>query len=468
MDSLKTSSFYDTWGESFIVDQAGRGKSIDASMSALGRHGSGVGITPTTYRLSNAVSAVRNDETVYAATITKTDAATSKGWYLEGTNKQEKARAQAFLEKAKTDLLLRHLFFNAVPLGNAFVEIVRGPDGRPLPELYVLETTEMEIYDEEGHGVPNKYVQNSSGGQKIEFSPDDVVHFRFDRFTTSLWGEVPLRPLDQLIAIKIKLKNHIWRLFNHNVFRQKINFPKGASDEDVRRSLAEYKLTIKDPDKPYIWFGDDISHDVVMNFEDGPRFLELMTAIDLRILTEMQVPPIMAGIPDSSGRATGEQQMYKAFNTHIRSLQKYVEDTFNFDLLPKLGFKGVKFFFNPIDDKSYTDIIEMAVKLKSMGAKAEKLSEWMSSQGMDLPEDFFDEAFFEAPTKTDKNQLTNSGGAPSRQGKAEGTSSKKIGTGSEGTTRKSQLVTQAVEPVVYRDPTLTPAQRKLLSRGIIP
>jgi hypothetical protein len=479
MDSKKNAeSFYDQWDELFTVDQAGTGRSIDAAQSAIGRrNATTVGITPSQYRLSSAVNAVRNDEMVYAATVVKTDAATSRGYYFEGSNKQELQRARNFFEDAKFDATLRHLFFNGVPLGNAFIEVVYDGGGRPLPELYVLETTEMEIIDPDGHGVPIRYKQGNAAGD-VYFTPEQVVHFRFDRFTTSLWGEIPIKPVDQLVGIKMKLKSHIWRMFNHNVFRQKIHFPKGTVDEDLKRSLAEYRQTIKDPDKPYIWFGDGVEHDVLMTFEDGPRFLELMTAIDLRILTLMQVPPIMAGIPDSSGRASGEQQTYKAFNTHIRSLQKYVEDTINFELLPRLGFKSVKFYFNPIDDKSTKDVLEMAVQLKAMGAKPDKLRDWMEEQGISLPKDFFNEDFFMSPTKMDKNQMTNNAGAPSRKGKAEGEGSKKVGTASEGSTRDDQLVTQAFDEVdtaferltkgQIRDPVLNKRARELLAQGISP
>lgn len=473
------SSFYDKWDDVHAIDQAGKGKSIDAATSALGRrNATTVGITPSQYRLSSAVSIVRNDETVYAATVIKTDAATGRGYYLDGNNKQELRRAELLFQKNNFDSLLRHLCFNGAPLGNAFVEIAKQPDSSY--ELYVLETTEMEIIDQDGYGIPTQYKQSNASGD-IYFSPDEVVHFRFDRFTTSLWGEIPLKPIDQLVGIKMKLKSHLWRMFNHNVFRQKINFPKGTTEEDINRSLAEYRQTIKDPDKPYVWFGDGVEHDVLMGFDDGPRFLELLTAIDLRILTLLQVPPIMAGIPDNSGRASGEQQTYKAFNTHIRSFQKYIEDTINHDLLPKLGFKSVKFYFNPIDDKSTKDVLEMAVQLKAMGAKPDKLRDWLEEQGLNLPTDFFNEDFFEAPTKMDKNAVTNKAGAPSRQGKNAGEGSRRVGTGSEGTTRDNQLVTQAIEEdddleaafdrltkgkIV--DPKLNKRARELLAQGVSP
>lgn len=471
------SSFYDQWNDTIVVDQAGKGRTIDAAQSAIGRrNATTVGITPSQYRLSSAVYVVRNDETVYASTVVKTDAATGRGFYLDGKNKQELQRAKNLFKDVNFDSLLRHLFFNGVPLGNAFIEIAKQDDGSV--ELYVLETTEMEISDPDGHGVPRGYVQKSAGGIDVDFTPDEVVHFRFDRFTTSLWGEIPIKPIDSLVGIKIKLKDHIWRMFKKNLFRDKVHFPKGTVDEDVKRSLAEYRLTIKDPDKPYVWFGDGVEHDALMTFEDGPRFLELMTAIDHRILTLMQVPPIMAGVPDNSGRASGEQQTYKAFNTHIRSLQKYVEDTINHELLPKLGFKSVEFYFNPIDDKSAKDVIEMAVQLKAMGAKPEKLIEWMEEQGVPLPDDFFNPDFFESPTKMDKNQMTNNGAAPSRKGKSEGAGNKRVGTASESTTRSNQLVTQALDEVEEAferlssgqviDPDLNKRARELLAKGISP
>lgn len=472
------SSFYDQWNETHVsVDQAGKGKSIDAAQSAVGRRNNAttIGITPSQYRLSNAVSVVRNDEMVYASTVIKTDSVTGRGYYLDSKNKQELQRAKTFLEKVNFDSILRHLVFNAVPLGNAFLEVAKQEDGSY--EVYVLETTEMEIIDTEGTGIATAYTQKNATGD-IPFTYDEVVHFRFDRFTTSLWGEIPIKPIDALVAIKAKLKDHIFRMFKKNLFRDKIHFPKGTVEEDVKRSLAEYRLTTKDQDKPYVWFGDGVEHDALMLFEDGPRFLELLTAIDMRILTLMQVPPIMAGVPDNSGRASGEQSTYKAFNTHIRSFQKYVEDTINHQLLPLLGFKSVKFYFNPIDDKSTKDVMEVAVQLKAMGARPDKLVEWMEEQGLKLPTDFFNPDFFESPTKMDQNAISNKAGSPSRKGKSEGTGSKRIGTASASSTRDNQLVTQAFDPIEeafdrltkgqIADPKLSKRARELLEQGVSP
>jgi hypothetical protein len=482
---MEHKTFYDSWNQpTEIIDQAGRGLSIDDYRSFKNN-----GVTATSYQPATVLKALRKDEILQAAIVTKVDATLGPGWFLTGSNQQELQRARNFLEDAQFDLVLQDIFYNLYAYGNAFVEIVRDENGDPRPELYILETTEMEIVDEEGHGVPNKYIQRHAG-QVIEFDAEDVVHFRMNRFDTSLWGEIPIRALDQVIGIKMQLKNHLWRLFKDNAFRETIHFPKGTNDDDINRSISEYELSKKDPRKPYIWFGDGVEHKMLMSFEDGPRFMEMWTRCDLAILSNQQVPPIMAGIPDSSGRASGEQQTYKAFNTHIKGNQRTVAHNIIFNLFQKLGFKSTKFVFNELDRKSEKDVMEMAVQFKAMGAKPDKLTEWLQAQGLNLPEDFFDEGFFVSPAEQAKQQqageqqnimmknaISNKAGSPSRMGK--NGARKNIGTGSESSTRQKQIITQAIDTEVeaaFERLTLSKEEkeriearaRELLAQGLAP
>lgn len=459
---MNRKTFYDSWHEvdeaSVLVDQASKGFTKDANTTSAK-----IGVKPTGYTPSAAVKVVQRDESVYSAIVTKVDATMRPGWYLTTSNKRQKEDAQRFFEEIGFDLILRHLAFNLYPLGNAFLEIEREDQGDPESDpvdLHVLETTEMEIVDVEGHGEVDQYVQRHFG-KKVEFEPHEVTHFRLDRFTSSLWGEIPIRPLDQLVGTKMEVKDHMWRLFHDNLFRETIKFPENTSDEDVNRSIAEYKSTQKDRTKPYIWFGDGVEHEFLTQFEDGPRFLELINHIDHAILVQMQVPPIMAGIPDESGRASGEQQTYKAFNTHIRSSQKFIEETINHDLLPKLGFPSVKFHFGSLDQKSEKDVLEMAERLKTMGAKKDKLQEWLDDNGISLPADFFqDEAFDLSQGSQEKSEDM----FPSRQRQNDGEMNERVGTGSEGETREDQLVTQALDKYQIRDPSVEDRATRLMEK----
>lgn len=84
----------------------------------------------------------------------------------------------------------------------------------------------------------------------------------------------------------------------------------------------------------------------------------------------------------------------------------------------------------------------MAVQLKALGAKPDKLTSWLQTQGIEVDDDFFDPEFFVSPSKMEKNAISNKT-APSRKG-ANG-ARKSIGTASESSTRANQLVTQSFD-----------------------
>jgi hypothetical protein len=94
------------------------------------------------------------------------------------------------------------------------------------------------------------------------------------------------------------------------------------------------------------------------------------------------------------------------------------------------------------------DIIEIAEKMVNMRVKPEYIESYMNSEGFDLSDS--DESIFYTPEETaeqammGKQNLTGSMDQyPSRQGKSDGESSKRIGTGSAGTSRRDQLVQHA-------------------------
>lgn len=439
---LTTQSFYDKYTETAeAVDQAGKGRTIDSNTSPSVIVGaSSVGITPT-YNLRTAISNIRQDETLFAAVTTLVDATVSNGWYLRGKNKQLLRKAESrFEERMFTNTVLVPLATKLYPFGNAFVEIVSvDEDGKPW--CYVTETTQIEIVDPEGRGEPSMYMQRAGTEPAVTWTAEEIVHFKLGGLDTGLWAEIPIRSLDKYVAIKKVVKDHLYRLFDKNAFRSVIDFPANTIEEDVNRSLAEYALAAKDKNRPFVWFGG-VSQTVLQDFADGPRFIELINLCDHAILVQMQVPPIMAGVPDASGRASGEQQTYKAFNTRIKSVQRIIEEYMTNQVLPRMGFGGVSFHFNEVDNKSEKDVLEMAVQLKALGAKPDKLSSWLVKQGIEVDDDFFNPDFYEAPSKADKDALTNKT-ASSRQG-ANG-ERKSIGTGSESSTRSNQLVTQSID-----------------------
>ena len=446
---MNAKTFYDIWNDYEIVDQASKGFTRDSDVGRTDVYG-----VTSDYAPSSVVRMIRQDEMVSACITTKVDATVSAGDFIEVSgNERNKAAVEKLFKENNWEQLRRQILWNLYAYGNCFLELVRNGEGRVV-ELHVLETTEMEIVDEEGHGVPSQYLQRprratsnskQTGSQRniVPFSPKDIVHFRLDRLTTSLWAEIPVRPLDMYVATKIRAKAHFHTQYKQNLFRNSFMFPEGSSEDDVRKSVAFLKEALEDPHKPLVMYGG-ISSENFTNAQDFQAHLELISKIDSAILSQLQVPPIMAGLPDNSGRASGEQETYKAFNTHIRAVQALFAAVVNGDLFKKLDATGITYKFGELDRKSEKDVLEMMVQLKAMGAKPNKLAEFARKNGLDLDDDFFNAAFFESPSKQDNDAMTNVT-APSRENLEDGEGDDNVGTGSESTTREDQIVTQAFE-----------------------
>lgn len=394
----------------------------------------------------------RKDETVAAAITTKVDAVMASDYYFEATNQSNKKVAKKLI----TPRLLRQVLFNLFLYGNCFVEIERSQSGKPVA-YHVVETYSIHIHDPEGHGEPEYYRQRI-GGEEIVIPKDDLYHFRLDRVTTGLWAEIPVQPVARYVALKMWIKNHVHDLFAQNMFRPVMYIEKGISNDELDRIISYIKEARYDRLKPFVNYGEG-KVEPYMRFQDGEVFKEWIDKADSAILTQFQVPPIMAGLPDNSGRASGEQETYKAFNTHIQGVMSILQGEF-LDFFIQSGLTGVELLFGEPDRKTEKDVLEMAIQLKAMGAKPEKLTKWLRKQGMDLEEDFFDEDFFMSPSQMDRNALSNPTNQTSRRGKNDGEMNERVGTGSEGTTREDQLVDEAaIRYQVLDDRVLERARR---------
>jgi len=404
---------------------------------------------PAPAKINNILDSMfRKDEVLSGAVTTKVDAVTNAGFRWNVSNERNFKKARDLL----TEELERQIYFNLFFYGNAFVEIERNNAGNPVG-FHLVETHSIRPVDMEGHGEIDYYKQRING-EEITIPEQDIYHFQMDRISSSVWAEIPVRPLAKGIAVKHHVKNHLHKLFKQQMFRPVMQYPEGVDEDEVKLGISYFKETLRDPDKPFVSFGG-VEYAQMMDFENAEDFNSLIHLIDNATLIRMQVPPIMAGLPDNSGRSSGEQQTYKAFNTHIRGSMRLIADGWK-GLFEKAGLTGVERVPKPLDGKSETDVIDLAVKLKALGANRNKLVEFMQKQGVDIDDDFFDEDLYSG--NPDNNVETNAT-APSRDGKNDGEMNERVGTGSEGTTRRDQIDEAAVKYQILDESLIERAKR---------
>lgn len=411
--------FYEEARRYLLVDEAAKTYTLDANKS-----GEEFGVRARQQLWTVLDNMFRKDEVLSASVTTKVDAIPT--FWFGGSNNRHKEK----MERLWSTKHERHMWYNLFLYGNAFYEIERNANGTPVA-IHPVEPFTIEINDPEGHGEVTHYTQRWVE-PSVRIPAQDMLHFTLDKITTELWGEIPVQPLAGYIALKHFIKGHVTRLFRNNDFRSVLTVPEGAKKEQIQLMLGAIKDATKNKDRPFILFGE-ASLAPLMDFDDSRNFKEWVQLIDNAILMHMQVPPIMAGMPDNSGRSSGEQQTYKAFNTHIEGSLRYHKADWE-DQLDRAGITGVEKRYGVVDRKSEKDVLEMAERLQNMGAKKDKLQDWLETQGVYLPKDFFDE---------DVEPTTSEDMFPSRQRLNDGEMNERVGTGQDGETREDQLIDEA-------------------------
>lgn len=445
-----------------LITHTSKGYTIDYNINAPSPPGLGKGFRVTTKitpPLRDLLNLVLDDPVALSAINKVVDRVMENGWFVRGRDlKSKNTAAMQKLKDLHFNPVMRRLLFHLILYNNAFLELVK--TGQDITELNVLEPTLMRI-SATNFGDLIGYWQNvilpdKRGNPGFDLTgyptwePEEVIHYKQNQLTTRLWGDVDLVALERNLKIKAAIKRFVHWLFETNQFRGFFTFNQGASDDQIKEFLSYYRLMQGDLTKPLTARGDDIGYQLIRKFDDAESMLAWLRAMDSETLQLLQVPEMIAGRQDSgANRSTGDTAVQN-FNTRINSLQEYVGDINTYQLLPALGFNKVDFVFEPVDRKDVKDLMAIAEQMINMKIKPEYVEKWMKQNGFDLGDK--EESIFYTPEElmamqVDPNQQ-NLTGSPdqykSRKGKVDARdSSKRIGTGSAGTTRQDQLVTHS-------------------------
>ncbi len=411
------------------IQKASRGVIKDYYNSGNSLQKDKVGLLPKFDR-DKVLEDIRTDSTVISAITTLVDKSLENGWRLEGKDKKSNLKANTEkLKEMRFNKLLRQILYNIYAYNNAFIENVKDGNGK-VKELHLLETTTTEPLATE-HGEIKGYIQNNvEGGQ--EWTPDQVTHIAVNTLTTGIWGEIDLQSVHTSVLIKQYVMAYIGWLTGTNQLRGFYNI-KDANDNNVKDLISHLRKLETDINKPLVAAGE-IEYTLLRDFAEGSTLLEVMTFCDNNIRTLLQVPPISLGQPDSSNRSNSDSQEGSLY-TRIKSIFMLVEDSFDYDLFPKIGMTKTHFVFNPVNRIAVSRIIENAMKLKEMNVEDSVMEEYLKFEGFPIKVKF--KKLEDMMPEGNNNDLD-----PSRRGKLDDESSKKIGSGAASSTRQDQLVSK--------------------------
>lgn len=255
--------------------------------------------------------------------------------------------------------------------GNAFVEVVYGPDGKPR-ELWNLDATTMRVVADE-HGAILGYVQvprySLRGQSRVEFAPREVIHFKLGTKGATLYGLSPLASL--ILPVTVDKYAQIYnRAFFVNGAKIKGAFiMKDSTPEQVDRNREYMNARAKNPDSAHtdLVLEGDIEFKQFSVAQKDMEFLELRQFTRNEILAVYGVPPSKVSIIDTGniGSGTGEHQTQTFYEETIMPFQMRVAEKLTKHIIRDgFGIQDWGFQFNKraIDEKDQADIFSIYIQ----------------------------------------------------------------------------------------------------------
>lgn len=381
------------------------------------------------FNLNEALRVIKKDPVIKGAILSLVDRTMETPYQVVGRDKRSRAKtAELKLEDLRFSRVLRKMLFNLFLYGNSFVEIIKKKG--TTTDLNVLETTLMDIKAKDNGDIIS-YEQDVSSGI-ISWPEDRITHTKLSEITTNVWGDVDIESLYDTLLLKNSIRNWMRWFFETNQSRG-LYIIENASSTKVKDFLSLLKANESNLNAPVIVQGK-VNYQILRNFsEEGKSLIDVLEWCDTQMLSLLQVPPIVMGFSDQSGRSNSVEQ-FKAINTRIKNVHEILKDSITYDLFPKMGFNKVKLEFGSLDEQNMKVKVETIKLMKDAGLSNEAISEWMRTQNM----------FFETKEVfTEESSMDESNNSSSRPKKGTDESNKQL---DEISTRDNQLVANASCP----------------------
>lgn len=330
--------------------------------------------------------------------------------------------------------ILRKIFLIGKLFNNVFLEIVKDTENNT-KELNILDSTNIKPITKI-NGDPEAYesrIENPSRGAPARWTAEEITWFRFgDR--SQGFAPIDIKALHSNILAKQYLQRYISWLWKTGQYRVMFNF-KDASDASIEDFVAYNKQVEQDYQSPFLGKGE-VEVKVLRDVKETDSIINLLKYYDNQTLILLRIPPIDAGIPDASGRASSDSQNL-ALAVHVNSWKQVVEDVINYDLFKKINKGNSLFQFKAGDRFIEQDVFENVMIMKNVGMSEDAIKEYMTQRKI-----FFSTEKLFAPLDLMPGMTKDKDLMPSRFGPGKPSSGTNSG---ERTTKKEQLTKQSFE-----------------------
>lgn len=251
--------------------------------------------------------------------------------------------------------------------GNAFLEVVYGPDGKP-KELWNLDATTIRVKADE-HGTIIGYVQSprwATAAKRVDFEPKEVIHFKLGTKGATLYGLSPLISLVLPVTVDRFAQVYNRAFFVNGAKIRGAFIMKDATAEQVERNREYLQAKAKNPDQAHadLVLEGEVEYKQISINQKDMEFLELREFTRNEILAVYGVPPSKVSIIETGniGAGTGEHQTQTFYEETILPFQMRVAEKITKHIIRGgFGIMDWAFQFNKraIDEKDQAEIFNI-------------------------------------------------------------------------------------------------------------
>lgn len=283
---------------------------------------------------------------VYNAVNNSADFALQADFELDGSADATK-KILLWMDEVNFELILLNIFKQMQIYGNAYLDIsnIKFPKLLPPEQMYVVV---KKGGDDDGKVVGYKQIISFDKRTDINFTPDELIHFKWNDAIHPFYGMSEIHP-----ALGPITRYENWQLdlgqILHRYAAPIIQWRLGTEEFPATKDqISEFRGTVENR-LP----GEDILTSTAVEavvVGAGQKMMQvdgLVKAIENQIIGALRIPEVFARGGESSNKATAAIEL-EAFDRKVKALQKSVSFMLEDFLFPKLTSGKVEIVWNEI------------------------------------------------------------------------------------------------------------------------
>lgn len=270
---------------------------------------------------------------VYNAVNNTADFAIQAGFDFDASG-DAKNKIIKWMDDVDFELILANIFKQLQIYGNAYLDISNIKFPKLLPPKSMFVRVEKGGDDD---GLILGYAQMIDGGlKKIEFTPDQIIHFKYNDTTNNFYGMSELKPVLGALTRYANWTEDLGEIlhrFASPYLHHKVGVPEMPASQT---QLDNYTAAINQrlPGQDLITSGA-VDIKVIQGTQGMIQMDNLVKSLQDEIIAGLRIPEIFARGGVNSNKAVGDIEM-QAFDRKVKALQKTVSLMLEDYLFPKL------------------------------------------------------------------------------------------------------------------------------------